>query len=488
MAISYILSFAKESVVAYYFGLSEATDAYTIATQIPVLLFSCISVAIQSVVVPLYSDLYYKKSEEDASAFIHQLLTLLLLIRGLLLILGEVFSSGVIYLFAPGFGQSTHNLATKLLQIIWPTILFTVVSQVYTAILNVHKRFIGPAFAVYFLNGLLIVCIVLLYKRLGIVGACVGQLVGGFANYLYLRILIHKIYKYHPVIDLKDHTIKQSLKMTMPIFWSISVAEINAMVNRAVASFLFIGSIAALNYASKVNSVLSSFALSAITSIVYPLYAESAAKEDMSQLNSRVNLTLSAYVYLLMPLMIFIIVYNEDIIRIAFARGAFDYNAVAQTSVLLCCYAIGLPFMAFRTIVTKIFYSLKDTNTPAINATIGVVLNIVLNVTLPFIMGLKGLALATSITACFISLRLLYLLIKKHQALNLAQLFSNLKPIIITNILLLMVLFGLLFVSDSLPVLLRFLIGGLASVIIYFLLSLVFRIPVFNYLVKQIKQ
>ena len=39
MIIGYLLSFGKEAVVAYYFGVSPEVDAYTIAIQVPVILF-----------------------------------------------------------------------------------------------------------------------------------------------------------------------------------------------------------------------------------------------------------------------------------------------------------------------------------------------------------------------------------------------------------------------------------------------------------------
>ena len=53
MIIGYFLSFGKEALVAYYFGVSPEVDAYTIAIQVPVVLFSFVAVAIQSVIVPL---------------------------------------------------------------------------------------------------------------------------------------------------------------------------------------------------------------------------------------------------------------------------------------------------------------------------------------------------------------------------------------------------------------------------------------------------
>ena len=164
--------------------------------------------------------------------------------------------------------------------------------------------------------------------------------------------------------------------MSLPVFWSISVAELNAMINRMVASFLFVGSIAALSYAQKLNTIFISFFTSAIATIVYPLYAESAAKGDMQQLNSRINLTMSVYAFFLVPVMAFLLCFKREVVTLAFARGAFDASAIDLTQQLLGFYVLGLLFLSLRGTVTNVFYSLKDSTTPAKNATVGVLINL----------------------------------------------------------------------------------------------------------------
>lgn len=145
MIIGYLLSFGKEAVVAYYFGVSPEVDAYTIAIQVPVILFSFVAVAIQSVVVPIYSDILYNQSRDNANQFASNLIIIVTLFVLLLFLLGETFASGLIYLFAPGFSSEVHDLATTLLRITLPTVFFSLVIKVYTAILNVNKN-------VYFLS------------------------------------------------------------------------------------------------------------------------------------------------------------------------------------------------------------------------------------------------------------------------------------------------------------------------------------------------
>ena len=443
MVLGYFLSFVKEAVIANYFGVSAAVDAYTIAIQIPVLLFSFVSVAIQSIVVPVYSDVLINKGKEVADRYIHKLLSLLLIITISFVIVGECIANPIVYLFSPGFDKETHSLCVELLRVSFPSLIFSIIAQVLVAVLNVHKKFVWPSFAVYFLNIGIIGVVVWLHSTLGILSACLGQLLGDTVRCLFLVLLALKVYKYRINFQWKgDEDVNKTMKMSLPVLWSISIAEVNAMINRLVASFLFVGSISALTYANKINTVLMQLFVAAITTVVYPLYAESSAKNDIRQLNSRVNLTLAAYSLFIVPLMAGILVFKKEIIEVAFARGAFDVEAVALTQSVLGWYTIGLLFMSFRGTLTNVFYSLKDTKTPAVNATIGVVINIILNVTLPFVMGVRGLALATSISAVVITVRLMFLLTKQHDELRLRDLYSNFPGILVSAIVMFAVTFA----------------------------------------------
>jgi putative peptidoglycan lipid II flippase len=65
-----------------------------------------------------------------------------------------------------------------------------------------------------------------------------------------------------------------------------------------------------------------------------------------------------------------------------------------------------------REVLSRAFYSLQDTKIPMINATIAMVINIVLNIILSKFLGIGGLALATSISAIFCT-SLLFISLRK---------------------------------------------------------------------------
>lgn len=487
LVIGYLFAFVKESVIANYFGVSAQVDAYNIAIQVPVIIFSFVAVAIKSVVIPLYSDIYYNRGEKQATQFANSFVTLNVFIALAILLLVEIFGDAVIHLFAPGFNNETHDIAVGLLRITMPTVIFTVVTDIITGILNVKKQLVLPCLGVYFLQLTIIGSLIFLHSRYGIQSACYGQVVGSLVQMVYLCLVAHKVYYYKPSFDFKSPEVIKALKMSGPVIWGISIAEVNAMVNRMVGSLLVVGSISALSYASKINSVFMTFCVQAISIIVYPLYSESSAKKDMAQLNRRVNTTLSVYAALLLPIMFGVFALRKEVIEVAFARGAFDQDAVMITKSVLGFYTIGMLFSAFRETLTKVFYSLKDTATVAKNATVGVIINIVLNLTLPWFMGVRGLALSASISAMFISIRLLWLLTRKDEAIKLDDFFRNLKGIGMSAVLMFILVFLFEFYFDNMNSIALILISGLGGALIYFAFLLVAKTPVIRDLKKYLK-
>ena len=104
----------------------------------------------------------------------------------------------------------------------------------------------------------------------------------------------------------------------------------------------------------------------------------------------------------------------EPIVRILFQRGAFDAESTNMTyNNALRLYSLGLAAMGVRDVITRVFYSLSDTKTPMINASIALVMNIVMNLILIKPLGYKGLAISTSI-ASIVTVMLLFRSLKKR--------------------------------------------------------------------------
>ena len=108
------------------------------------------------------------------------------------------------------------------------------------------------------------------------------------------------------------------------------------------------------------------------------------------------------------PIMFGIVILSKEISIFIFGRGNLDKNLVLTIANCLSCYSLCFVALCLRDLSTKIFYSFKNSRTPVINSSIGIVLNIILNIVLSKYLGVSGIALATSISTIFISILLFY--------------------------------------------------------------------------------
>lgn len=149
-----------------------------------------------------------------------------------------------------------------------------------------------------------------------------------------------------------------------------------------------------------------------------------------------------------------------------------------MTANALFYYSIGMIAFGLRDILSRTFYALQDTKTPMINATIAVIINIVLNFILSKYLGIGGLALATSIAAIvgtslfFITLR------KKIGGFGLKEISKSFVKICVASVLMGFIALGSFnFFSrsmrENLALILAMGVGALAyAILIYFM-----RIP-----------
>ena len=72
--LSKIIGFAREQVLAYYYGTSNYAAAYFTALNIPTVIFASLGSAISTSLVPMYTSIQSEKSELEADKFINNII------------------------------------------------------------------------------------------------------------------------------------------------------------------------------------------------------------------------------------------------------------------------------------------------------------------------------------------------------------------------------------------------------------------------------
>ena len=200
---------------------------------------------------------------------------------------------------------------------------------------------------------------------------------------------------------------------------------------------------------------------------------------DLASVKQTTSKTADFMLFLLVPGAFGIFALAEPIVSSFLQRGSFDATSLEMTAGALCCYSIGLPFLAVRDMLIKVFYAYKDTKTTTTTSIIAIAMNIGLNFLFSYFWGINGLALATSISAVFQCLILYVLLRKKIGDFGLkATLFSLGKGLLAAIIMALAVSFAYqLLASAMATVIARLLLSVILGLLVYAILVLLFRVP-----------
>src|SRR5699024_2405718 len=121
-------------------------------------------------------------------------------------------------------------------------------------------------------------------------------------------------------------------------------------------------------------------------------------------------------------------------VKFAYQRGEFGEAATLMTSSALVYYSLGLVGNGVKALLTRVYYSLKDTKTPMINSAYALGLNFIFNLILVKFMGHCGIALATSLSAIITDVILLYHLRKKIGNLGLKAMTQSSVKIFISSV------------------------------------------------------
>lgn len=417
--LSRIMGMVRDMVVSRLFGAGFATDAFFAAFQIPNMLRRFFAEgALTSAFVPTFSEWYTQKSKDEARELANICFSLLTLVMGLVTLLGVLFSPFIVALMFPGFQAEPNKLQLTILlnRLMFPYIFFISLVALCMGILNTVRHFFTPAISTVFLNLSMIGCALLLrgFFEVPITALAVGVLFGGLLQLLLqLPVLYRKGFPIRPRFKPRHPAVKRIALLMLPAVFGVGVYYLNITVGAILASLLPQGSVSYLYYAQRLFEFPQGIFTVSIAQAVLPSMSRQAAAGDMSGLKESLSFGLRLTLFITIPAMAGLLLCATPVFTLLFMGGAFDYAKAVKSAEALYFYSWGLTFVALVRVLVPAFYALKDTKTPVLTAFIAFLLNAGFSLALmgPLLHG--GLALATTLSAFFNMLLLLYYLRKK---------------------------------------------------------------------------
>ena len=401
-AVSRVLGLMREMVSAYFFGISGAINAFTVAIQIPNLVRALVAdAALSGAFVPVFSELLERGEKKRAWRVASTLFWLTLLVLGGI--------TALFILLAPllmrPFGQpgGDYDLAVGLSRVLFPIVVLLGLSGIVVGILNTYHHFALPALAPVAWNLVIILGLVIgvpriedenaqLYLYAGVV--VLGTLVQLLLPIPWLRKLDGSLTL---VIDWRDPAVRRVLTLMLPVTLTIGLVNVNFLVDTLFASRLLDPELApaAIDKAFRLYMLPQGVFAVAVTTVLFPMLARLAARGDTAGLRRSLDSGLRQIAFLLVPAGLLSIVLAEPIVRLVYQRGEFTAENTEIVAQCLQAFSIGLVFNGWMLILNRSFYAVQTNWTPTAIALGAVGLNAVLD-TILYRLGIWGIPFATS--------------------------------------------------------------------------------------------
>ncbi len=429
-----ILGLVREIALTNLFGASRAVDALKVASTVPTGFYDLlIGGHVNSAIIPVLSEVVTREGKQALWGLVSVLLSLVSVALALLLLVIHFLAPGVIGIIGSGFDGQKAALATDLLRLLTPSLMFMSLFAIASGTLYALRSFTWPAFAGVVFNGCVVLATIVLSPPLqllsqvtfegvhwfvgrpdsGIAAAAFGWLLGSLAQ-LLLQLPGMRGARLRFTINWRHPAVKQISKLYAPVMFSL-IMDILLIrpFSYSLASQTGDGSIGYMNWATTLIQFPQGLVASAISVAILPTLARQAAlltEESSRAFRDTLGLGLRLAITLILPATIGLMVLAQPIIALLFQHGAFTAHDTAMTAMTLRLYLIGLPFAAVDLLLVYAFYARQDTFTPALIGAFSLGMYMLVAVWLFPRMGLFSLMIADSMKHIIHALVSAYLL------------------------------------------------------------------------------
>ncbi len=421
-----LLGLIRDRLLAAHFGIGGTLDAYFAAFSVPDLLFTLlVTGALAVTFIPVLTDRLVNHNRQSAWELSSSVVNFLALATFIGSILIFVFASPLMWLVAPKFDPTRHHIAVELTRILAINPFLFSISSVAAAMQQAFGRFFFYALAPVIYNIGIIIGVLGLSHHFGIYGVAIGAVIGAGLQMVVQQFGLAGLgFTYQFKIYWQHGGFKQVLRLMVPRSIDEGVAQLSAVIERAIASGLAIGSIAAYQYAFNLKNLPITLVGSTIATAAFPQIAERAAGKRTDAVKRQLVNTMQIVLWFVVPAAGFAVIMRGYIVRILFGFAG------PTTASVLGWFGFAIVFQATMPLVARVFYAYQDTKTPLYTSLGALVINVITAIIFSHLFGIRGLAMAESVVAVLEVSALLLILRHRLGRLTHPGTFSNIARIV----------------------------------------------------------
>ncbi len=425
---SRVLGFVRDMLLAGVLGTGPVTDAFVVAFRFPNLFRRLFGEgAFNSAFVPLFARHLEADGETGGRRFAEEVLSVLLVTLLVFTAIAEILMPWLMYLIAPGFAgdPDKFDLAVTLTRFAFPYLGFMSLVALFSGVLNSLGRFAVAAAAPIALNIVLILALLVAAMagfgnspRSGVLLAT-GVSVAGF---IQLAMVIAACRRAGMWLGWRRPRItpgvRRLVRLGIPGVIAGGITQVNVVIGTIIAS-LAPGAVSWLYFAERIYQLPLGVIGIAIGVVLLPELSRRLRAGDTDGAANSENRALEFSMLLTVPAAVALVVMPFPIVQVLFERGNFVAADTVQTSLALAAFGLGLPAFVLVKVYSPAYFAREDTRTPMLHAGASVGANVVLSLVLFHLIGVAGIALATSLAGWLNAGLLWWTLVRRgHHALD----------------------------------------------------------------------
>jgi putative peptidoglycan lipid II flippase len=238
----------------------------------------------------------------------------------------------------------------------------------------------------------------------GVHSIAIGYVIGELARLIILFIVIKKLNLFKLRLSFRfGAKLGKFFNTASYQIMGMAVAGLNPMIDKTMASWLGDGSVSVLHYADRLYMIPVTFLTTGLMVVLLSHWSERYYQSGKQRLKQDVYKAMKIIGLITLPMTLLLIIFNQQIVKLAYGRGAFAQESLSDVGLVWVCYLLGLiPYITGKVFV-RAHLALKNTIVIMQYAFYAVCLKVVFNFILIRLLGLPGIALSSTLLYFFLA-------------------------------------------------------------------------------------
>lgn len=395
--LSQILGLVRDRLLASTFGAGFELDTYYAAFRLQEVVFTgVVSLVSLSALLPVLAE----RLDKDKAAAERLLNTVFSA-----LIVGVVMVSIVLWLWAPIilphvfsglFPGGKNDLLISLSRILLLSPLLLGVSSLFTALAQIHRRFLLTAVSPLLYNSGIIAGIVFLYPLLGLTGLAWGVIVGALLHMLIQVPFVYSVGllpKFSFAWQARD--LARLVSISLPRAVGLFLNTVVFLLLIGLASYTGAGGVTVLSFSFNLQSVFVAMIGASYSVAAFPVLAAHFSRGEHEHFQQYTTGAARHILFWSLPASALFWVLSLPIVAVILGAGAYSTQAVAATAAVAATFVISLLAQNLSLLLMRAMYAGGKTLVPVLSAVASTSITVfcaLLFVFLPYDMSLNILS------------------------------------------------------------------------------------------------